>query len=599
MEQRAAAFPARSRRRALIVIVPGLVAFIAITVATLTAHRWHSEWQTDGWARPSLAVHLAAAATAVLAGAWMVWRRPANRCGPVAMLLGVVFAAWWFTFFRELQHGWWLVASVALVTALRPLLFWLVLAFPIGRLDRASRRVFAVLVVGAAAVFVASLLTKTDNTDYPKVLGRWSEAGWTWLVISAWWDVGALFAAAAVLVVVQRRRLRFRTLGDHIGATAWWAAAVATGADFVLMGQGPLRGLQNHGDGVTPYGMVIQVIDLARWGLVVALLAYAARKAWPGVAAVGDTSAPEVIEIDEAGIDDSLRDALARALGDPRADVAVRDAGSGWLDLAGRPRPEPGTGRAVTIVAHDGDPVAALEYDDELEIHPAVVDAAVAALALQLESARQLALARNREAELRRLGRDVLDAEDRARAQLERDLHDGAQQALIGLSLQAALFARADGGTPAEAAEVADATDEVATMLLTIATGRPPALLAERGLDGALGALVLTAGVPVTVEIDRCDDLPVEMQRAVWFTTSEAVTNALKHARASRLQVTLRRTTTDVSVTIADNGHGGVGTPPASLSRRVANGGGALHIESNGTGTLVSATFPLLAGVTT
>ena len=122
------------------------------------------------------------------------------------------------------------------------------------------------------------------------------------------------------------------------------------------------------------------------------------------------------------------------------------------------------------------------------------------------------------------------------------------------------------------------------------------ALLAERGLDGALGALVLTAGLPVTVDVDRCDDLPVEMQRAVWFTASEAVTNALKHAHASRLRVSLRRTTTDLTVTIADNGRGGLASPPASLSRRVADGGGALHVESNGTGTLVSATFPLLAG---
>jgi signal transduction histidine kinase len=506
------------------------------------------------------------------------------------MLLGLVFGLWWLSYWRAPPRDWWLVGNGVLVTSLRPLLFWLVLAFPIGRLDRASRRVFAALLLGAGAAFVVS--TGIRGNDYPDVLGRWSESTWTLLANSAWWDVGALFVAAAVLVIVQRRRLRFRTLGDPVGATAWWAAAVATGADFVLLGEGPLRTLQSHGPGLTPYGAVVQVVDLARWGLVVLLLAYAARRAWP------PEPAEDAIEIADAGVDDTLRDALARALGDPHADVAVRDAGSGWLDLAGRPRPEPGAHRAATVVAHDGEPIAALEYDDALDVHPAVVDAAVAALALQLESARQLALARNREAELRRLGREVLDAEDRARRQLERDLHDGAQQALIGLTLQSALLARANGGTSREAAEVAAATDEVAATLLTIATGRPPALLAERGLDGALGALVLTAGLPVTVDIDRCDDLPAEMQRAVWFTASEAVGNALKHAHASRLRVTLRRTTADVTVTISDNGRGGVASPPASLSRRVADGGGALHVESNGTGTLVSATFPLRAGAT-
>jgi signal transduction histidine kinase len=591
MNQAVRAVRSPSRRRALVLVVPGLLAFGVITVATLTAGKWRDIWRDDPWARQVLLVHLASTALAVVAGAWMVWRRPANRCGPVAMLLGLVFGLWWLSFWRAPQRDWWLVGTAVLVTLLRPLLFWLVLAFPIGRLDRASRRVFAALLVGSGAAFVVTTFMR--DRDYPKVLGRWSESTWTLLAYSAWWDVGALFAAAAVLVVVQRRRLRFRTLGDHLGATAWWAAAVATGADFVLLGEGPLRTLQNHGSGLTPYGAVIQVIDLARWGLVVLLLAYAARRAWPREQ-VGDA-----IEIADAGVDETLREALARALGDPQTDVAVHDGGSGWLDLEGRPRLEPGVGRAATIVVHDGEPVAALEYDDALTLHPAVVDAAVAALALQLESARQLALARNREIELRRLGRDVLDAEDRARGQLERDLHDGAQQALIGLSLQSALLARADGGTSAEAAEVAAATDEVAAMLLAIAKGRPPALLAERGLDGALGALVLTAGVPVTVDIDRCDDLPVEMQRAVWFTAAEAVTNALKHARASRLQVTLRRTATDVSVKVADDGRGGVTGPPASLLRRVADGGGALRIESNGTGTLVSAQFPLLAGATT
>ena len=64
--------------------------------------------------------------------------------------------------------------------------------------------------------------------------------------------------------------------------------------------------------------------------------------------------------------------------------------------------------------------------------------------------------------------------------------------------------------------------------LRTIAGGRPPALLAERGLDGALGALAATAGIPVTVDLDHANDLPDSLQRAVWFTASEAVTNALE-----------------------------------------------------------------------
>jgi signal transduction histidine kinase len=418
----------------------------------------------------------------------------------------------------------------------------------------------------------------------------WGTATWTYLANSAWWDVGGLFTVAAVLVVVHRRGLRFRSLGDRLSTTAFWAAVVATGGDFLLIGAGPIRGLEFHADHLTPFGMIVQLVDYARWGVVVVLLAFAARRAWPVDPAVGNS-----IELGAAGVDESLRGSLARALGDPAADVAVRDASSRWIDLSGHPRAEPGGERAVTILAHDGEAIAALEYDDALTAHPAVIDAAVAALALQLESGRQLALARSRERELRELAVEVLEAEDDARARLERDLHDGAQQALVGLTLQAALAAR--NGSGASAAQLADAVDDVAAMLHTIASGRPPALLAERGLEGALGALVATAGLPVTVELDRCTDLPDRLQRAIWFTAAEAVTNALKHSDAAHLRVTLQRSDEEVTLSVVDDGKGGVDRPPASLQQRVADVDGGLDVESDAAGTVVRARFPLATAV--
>jgi signal transduction histidine kinase len=504
------------------------------------------------------------------------------------VLLGVVFGLWFVGFFVLPDHGQWRNVSPALVNGLRPLLFWLVLAFPIGRLDRPSRRLLAVVVAGSFASWALYAGMRSTDPEWPSVLSLWNESTWTRLANSAWWDVGGLLAAAAVLVIVHRRGRRFRSLGDPVGATAFWAALVATGADFLLIGTGPVRDLQSHGDDLTPFGMTVQLVDYARWGVVVALLVVAARRAWPRDAAVGNA-----IELGSAGVDDSLRGALARALGDPAADVAVRDASSQWIDLAGQPRAEPGGERAVTIVAHGGDAIAALEYDDALAAHPAVIDAAVTALALQLESGRQLALARSRERELRELAREVLEAEDEARGRRERDLHDGAHQALVGLTLQAALAARNGScSSSAVARQLADAVDDVATMLHAIAAGRPPALLAERGLDGALGALVATAGLPVTVELDRCTDLPERLQRAIWFTAAEAVTNALKHAGATQLRVTLRRSDDEVTLSVVDDGGGGVERPPASLQHRVAEVAGRLEVESGASGTVVLARFP-------
>ena len=162
------------------------------------------------------------------------------------------------------------------------------------------------------------------------------------------------------------------------------------------------------------------------------------------------------------------------------------------------------------------------------------------------------------------------------------------QQALVGVTLQVALAAR-NNGTATEA--IADAIDEARTELLRIATGRPPALLAERGLEGALGALVLTAGIPVCVHAEPCADLAPELQRAVWFTAAEAVTNALKHSEATALELSLRRAGGEVTLVVRDNGRGGVTDAPAALRTRVDEVGGALDVKSTPAGTVVRARF--------
>jgi signal transduction histidine kinase len=585
--------PVRSPRpypvRRWTVTVLGGSALVFVTGALPAAERWRDAWGRDPYARPVLVAHLLATAIAIGAGIWMTWRRPANPCGPIAVLLGVVFGCWLASFFVLPEHGQWRNVSPALVTTLRPLLFFLVLAFPIGRLDRVSRRTLAIVIGGSVAAWAVVAGVRSSDPEWPAVMSLWDEATWTRLANSAWWDVGGLFTAAAVLVIVHRRGLRFRTLGDHVGVTAFWAALIATGADFVLIGAGPVRELQAHDGGLTPFGMGVQLVDYLRWGVVIALLAVAARRAWPAEPSAGGT-----IDLDEVGVGEPLRVGLAKAIGDPDAAVAVRDASSNWIDLAGRPRAEPGIDRAATVVTQDGEEVAALEYDEALAAHPAVIDAAVAALALELESARQLARARSRERELRQLARDVIAAEDDARGRLERDLHDGAQQALVGVTLQAALAARTGTDAAGDTGLLADAIDDVIATLQTIASGRPPALLAERGLEGALGALAATAGIPVTVDIDRANDLADSLQRAVWFTASEAVTNALKHARASHLRVTLRRSSDALTLTVADDGVGGVADAPAALRQRIDDVRGRLHVDSDGSGTVVRATFPLV-----
>ena len=91
-----------------------------------------------------LVVHLLVVAAAIGGGVFLTVRRPTNRCGVVAVAVGVALGLFYVSFFSIPDHGWWLAARSAVTWSLRPLLFWLVLAYPVGRLDRTSRRVYVV-----------------------------------------------------------------------------------------------------------------------------------------------------------------------------------------------------------------------------------------------------------------------------------------------------------------------------------------------------------------------------------------------------------------------------------------------------------------------
>jgi signal transduction histidine kinase len=574
-------------RRSAAITAVGAVWFVVLTAALWSIDRYRENWDHDGWGRIALVTHVVSSVAAVVGGAFLISRRPRNRCGYIAVAVGLVLGSWLFVVFHVQDgDGWWLLLGPALVWSLRPLLFWLVLAYPIGRLDPASPRLWWLFLAGNTLTFLVWALTGSDDPTYPFDVFR--DSTWTLLVFSTWWDGAALIWLTLILVVVQRRRSRFRTArARSMLNAAWYAALAATAADFLLVAHGPLRDLDTHGDGLTPFGTFIVTVDYLRWGLTVAILAIAARSSWPRAG-----TAP-VVDLDAGALDATLRDSVVAALGDPSADVAFAD-GDAWIDANGSARDAPGRDRAATIVVRDGAPLAALEYDDAITAHPTLLDAAIIAIALQLETRTQAAQALEHERQLGDLARDMLEAEDRARQGLERDLHDGAQQALVGLSLQAALLARTNGSgsdNASAAGELADAVEGARSELLAIAHGRPPALLAERGLDGALGALVMTAGLPVRVIADPCTDLSDELQRVLWFVAAEAVTNAIKHAHAAGLELSLVRRAATVTLTVRDDGQGGVNGAPASLSARVREADGKLAVRSDVHGTVITATF--------
>jgi PAS domain S-box-containing protein len=211
---------------------------------------------------------------------------------------------------------------------------------------------------------------------------------------------------------------------------------------------------------------------------------------------------------------------------------------------------------------------------------------------------------RRQEKELRASRARIVRAEDEARRKLERNLHDGAQQRLVSLSVSLRLAESALSDDPTRAAPVlAAAREELAHALeelRELARGIHPAVLTDRGLGPAVEALAARSPVPVELELSMAS-LPEAVEAAAYYVVAEALTNVAKYARASSAHVRIAREDGVVVVTVADDGVGGAdpsaGSGLRGLADRVAALDGTLQVESpNGTGTLVRASIPLGEG---
>jgi hypothetical protein len=202
------------------------------------------------------------------------------------------------------------------------------------------------------------------------------------------------------------------------------------------------------------------------------------------------------------------------------------------------------------------------------------------------------------------VGARLMAAADRERRRLERDLHDGAQQRLVSLSVRLRLLAsRLAPGSEAERL-LADARNELAAALeelRNLARGIHPAILSDRGLPAALEALSARAPLPVEllVELDRRPPEPVEV--AAYYLVSEALTNILKHSHATTAGVSVARRGTQLVVEVVDDGAGGAdrvtGSGLRGLTARIEALGGRLEVSSPaGAGTTLRAQIPLEQG---
>jgi signal transduction histidine kinase len=297
-----------------------------------------------------------------------------------------------------------------------------------------------------------------------------------------------------------------------------------------------------------------------------------------------------------------LQEAVARALRDPSATLAY------WLpefdsyaDVDGRQlEVEDEPARATTPISREGVPVALVLHDAALLDEPRLLASVAAATGMTIQNAQLQVELRARLQELRGSRVRILQAEQNERRRLERDLHDGAQQRLVALSMELGeLEERMDGSTELRK-RIEEARQEVTASLAelrNLAHGIHPAAVSDHGLAVALESLATRATIPVQVIGAPSERLQEHIELAAFFIVSEALTNVAKHARASSAVVEFDKTVVLLIVEVRDDGVGGAsadaGTGLRGLADRVEALGGRLRVWSPaGRGTRVRAEIP-------
>ena len=306
-----------------------------------------------------------------------------------------------------------------------------------------------------------------------------------------------------------------------------------------------------------------------------------------------------------------FRDAVAEALDDPGLQVYYRIPDSDqYADSRGRPagrfrkasREESSDGNRYRceVFADSGALAAVIDLDRKLRERPGLIDAAKSVARLLLmhsglrDEVRSTGLRLQRQSQV-----DILQADITDRQRLERDLHDGAQQMLIALSMKmgAAAVSLDDPGLRGLVAgwrrDLRDATDE----LRNLARGIYPATLSEQGVKAALDSLA-ERQTELRVDLDIPEArFPVIIETSLYFAVAEAVANAAKHARASRVRIRVAHETPWLACIVADDGNGeAVQRPGGGLEgivNRVRVLGGDVRISATpGEGSAVVMRLP-------
>ena len=524
---------------------------------------------------------VAAGLALVLAGLLASLTSRAGPAGDLAVLAGIVW-------FAPVWVGWEvgppLVRSIGMLAAgfVFPLLFYLVLAFPGGRLPAMGTRALAWAVYLEAALAALGLAlfrdpyldpacwaNCTDNVFLVRslpALARAVTAADRWFTVAA---ATTLLAVCAWRLLARRGRARVVLMPIVLPAMVF---AAATGAHAIALSRIPLEDPGNPAFQLIFDVQTAAVILLAAGLAMGAVMTVVHRR---GVARI-------VASLGAAPAPGSLESALARALGDPELRVAywLPDV-QRYVDAQGLPVAEPAAapGRLVTVLMQQDRRVAVVSHAAAL---PELEREFGAAIRLGLENERLQAEILFQLGEVRASRARIVETGDAERRRLERNLHDGAQQRLLALSYDIRL---AHASAEAESDDRARLLLEQALTgvhvglgeLRELAHGIYPAILTEAGLGPALATLADSASIPVELDDAVQDRYPEVVETAAYLMVAEAIEDAAGRG-AGYAAVTVAHLDGRLTVTVEDDGQ----CRSASMTEiadRIGALGGILTVE--------------------
>jgi signal transduction histidine kinase len=575
-----------SARREKVLALAALAA--GVGAAWLAVGRDFEPYQTADWPLALLV------GWSFVGSGLVAWRQqPRNRLGSAMVFTGF---AWFATFLTDAHVRWLFTVGTALESVYLVGFVFIVLSFPTGRLRGRLDRALIWAAVGLVSVVEIVSLLFTDSravlcSGCPgNVFEVSRDDGLANGILEGQRVTGALLALFTVGLLVRRWRAASEPQRRGVAPVLWTGSAT-----IAVLAVSIANDAVGEPLGQAAKWVVYCVFASVPIAVLVVLLQ---RRLARG------TVAGLVVELGDRSRGFDLRDALARALGDPALELAYWfAAGDRYVDADGRPveLPAPDGTPVATVVERGGRPVAALIHDPALPENLDLVESVGAAAALTLEYERLQAELRARLAELRASRMRLVEAGATERRRIERDLHDGAQQRLISIALSLGLAEARLPEDPLSAARIVREAREAVGVALAdlreLSQGIYPSILSERGLAAALDELARGAALPVTLEARLPNRLPPPVEAAAYFVVSEALANAAKHSHASDAHVAATVVDEILELEVADDGiggaGGGAGTGLRGLTDRVEGLGGRFTITSPpGRGTTIRAEIP-------